>query len=511
MHTNNFIEHSIRQPLFSDTCIGYIDFINPDANVVAIKGWGLVRKGEEFLTPSHFIIVYDGEVIGKALPNMQREDVAVVFPGAPELCGFIVEIPGSLVPKNPLDYLAVYVETPDGSLGEMEGPDGLSAPMHPAVLARMPQQLKPLLATPEINGIALSLTSNCNLRCSYCCIQHGDYVFMDMEEGVVENILEQTNAAKMQEVCLGLSGEPTLSKNFVPIAKKLIDNGICLSCTSNFARLLTDDEFEVLSKFHTIEVSIDTFNRDHLKKVRHPVKLENIVYNILQIKIIAKKHRRVLPNFTFNVVLNELTVFDFPDLINAADLLGISHFQIFYMREPTKDFDFSQCPKQLNDSSKREEIGQVLKTSILELERLGITYSIENELLHFIVPDNLTPQKETRLCIHPWSHLFVLADGVALSCSFIRTGFINSSTDLAALFNGSRIQRLRYELLSGNLRKECATCSLAEPCSLQDLRDLLADFSSSSKPIGAFGDPVPFITKRVVRNKSHLFQAPQPV
>ena len=81
-------------------------------------------------------------------------------------------------------------------------------------------------------------------------------------------------------------GEITVRPDWMEIAQKFIDLPHCtVNCILNLQKILTPEETRFLMNFETISVSLDTPDRKILKETRINSKLENIVYNITQLRV----------------------------------------------------------------------------------------------------------------------------------------------------------------------------------------------------------------------------------
>lgn len=77
---------------------------------------------------------------------------------------------------------------------------------------------------------------------------------------------------------------------------------------------------------------------------------------------------------------------------------------------------------------------------------------------------------ETRLCIEPWSSVFIKANGdVRLCCYDSYVGSIMYRT-LSEILNGDEAEEYRTALLSGNLKNVCKYCGDKRVVSIDELR-----------------------------------------
>jgi radical SAM protein with 4Fe4S-binding SPASM domain len=66
---------------------------------------------------------------------------------------------------------------------------------------------------------------------------------------------------------------------------------------------------------------------------------------------------------------------------------------------------------------------------------------------------------QSRYCVDPWTQPFILENGNVWPCCWFYESLGNINTQsFAEIWDGPEARRLRQELLTGHLRKQCQTC-----------------------------------------------------
>src|SRR6187549_200694 len=101
------------------------------------------------------------------------------------------------------------------------------------------------------------------------------YVEMDVDE--LARVLKRCHPMEVQ---MSGHGETTMLKHWTHVTRKLLDQGLPLTLTSNFAKRMSDDEIDVLSRFRALKISIDSTDATLLDELRRGVKLERLEDNL---------------------------------------------------------------------------------------------------------------------------------------------------------------------------------------------------------------------------------------
>ncbi|MCH7868917.1 MAG: SPASM domain-containing protein [Myxococcales bacterium] len=98
-----------------------------------------------------------------------------------------------------------------------------------------------------------------------------------------------------------------------------------MTIVSNFSRVLTPREIEVLAQFEEIQVSIDIVDQKILRAVRKSVDVRSILYNSQLIQAHAIQHRIPMPRIVWTGVLTDAVVMGLCHLVATAASCSIRH------------------------------------------------------------------------------------------------------------------------------------------------------------------------------------------
>lgn len=480
--------------------LGYVDSVSNEAGGWTVRGWGLAKVGDVFKMPSRIVVTHETRCVAQGVCTVDRKDVLDAYGIAFEEllpCGFGISLLLGEDCSDPLNNICVYVQDEEGELHPIHGPRGMISGLDYRKFDLLEDQ--EYIAIDKLNGLAISPTSRCNLRCGYCYIKSSEYVPVDMERQLLSSLSEGVDGLGVKEVHLGIMGEPTIDKDFFSLSSALLEKGVNLSVATNLAAQYSDEQIDILSRFHTVEVSIDTLDRQNLKLVR-TCDVRVVSHNLLRLLSSAVLSGNPL-RITFSIVLNELTALDLPKLVAAGISAGVSQYQLLDMRPSWRGADFSALPPRLCAAERTEEVRKALETSIELIKQSGASCSIDSAVTAIINGEDTsagvrknTEEKSSRLCIAPWSRLYVNADGNCTPCFHYSTvGILTSENTLTDVVNNSRLKRIRSELLSGNLTAGCQDCLRAEPCRPEETRELVKRyFEGGWKKAETFGQPVDF-------------------
>lgn len=321
----------------------------------------------------------------------------------------------------------------------------------------------------NLQAMHLELTLRCNLRCVYCAINEDTHQHIDMPFEAMEQAVDFIIAARPRIVCVSGGGESTLLDNWYEICDRLLAADINLHIISNFAKRFSDVEIDTLSRFYSIQISIDTPDEVLLAATRKKVDFRTIVTNIVKINQRALANvtygkTRKLPILTFCAAIYDKNISHLESLLKLAAMLNIRGITLNTLLE--NSLQPSANIKNLAHLAEEDKLKaqQYLNDCLQLAERLNINIELTsglkdavfgkekniNTLSNFVV----RPKKdETRFCSYPWSFLYITADRQIRPCPSgipheIGT-FLGQS--LTEIMSGDAMFKLRTELLTGEL------------------------------------------------------------
>jgi len=195
-----------------------------------------------------------------------------------------------------------------------------------------------------IREFRLDLTTRCNLRCVYCAVSQPWYQGQDMAPGVLKKAvpaLAQIAAYNnMGTVSVNGHGETTIVEGWTEVVTALIDAGLPVGLTTNLAKDFTEEELQVLGRISTIAVSVDTCDRELLRRMRRRVDIRQIVTNINRIRAAALDR---LPHFHFLSGLYDQNSLRLEEFARFAVALGIESMNFWQMSK--YDLDGAKIPE----------------------------------------------------------------------------------------------------------------------------------------------------------------------
>jgi MoaA/NifB/PqqE/SkfB family radical SAM enzyme len=239
-----------------------------------------------------------------------------------------------------------------------------------------------LLSVGPIRQIRLDLTSRCNLRCVYCAVSQKAYVGADMQppdvERAVRTILDLARFHPLDPVDINGHGETTIVAGWTDTCKALLEAGLKLRLTTNFAKEFTADELGVLARMQGIAISIDTSDRMLLKRLRRKVDLRQIITNIAFVRSVARRNYSIGPSFGFITGLYDQNSLLVEDLARLAVTLGINTVSFWSLTKyPYSETDVRTEDQALplDDLSDDELLPRIIsiRRGIRILKRAGVS------------------------------------------------------------------------------------------------------------------------------------------
>jgi len=245
-----------------------------------------------------------------------------------------------------------------------------------------------LLKPGPIRRVRVDITSRCNLRCVYCAVSGLNYQGADMSNVTARKVVELTVGLArhnpLVRVDLNGHGETTFRQGWAEICLALVERGIPVGLTSNFAKTFDDDELEALACMDSIAISIDTADRKLLQRLRRRVDLRQITTNIAFTKSAALKLHRTPPRFSFLCGLYDKNTLEWDSFARFSIASAITHVGIWSLTAHSNldvpDEDRVQPLDDLSDDDLRPRILSVLRGLRL-LQRHGVSVSVHGDFV----------------------------------------------------------------------------------------------------------------------------------
>jgi MoaA/NifB/PqqE/SkfB family radical SAM enzyme len=331
--------------------------------------------------------------------------------------------------------------------------------------------------------VFLELTTECNLRCSYCALSLPDYVGEDMDADLIEKVVAYLLARGIPVASINVHGETTRLDHWQEIAKTLHAAGMKLHIISNFSRSFSRDEVVTLSHFSGIRVSVDSFDRVRLRHLRSGTDPRIVLENLLRIRTQAALENRPSPQVGLNCVITDTSLETLKALVATAAQLGIKDLML---HNAAALDGLDKRPRVIADMSPDDRAGAAdeIRAAMAFAEQQGVRCQLDPSLKSFIddassdgpatafamtdyfiggvraqILTNIPKPTETRDCLDPWSVMKFGVNGKVYCCCIGNEvmGDLRSETP-DAIWQGTPYKTRRQQMLSGDLPKECRLC-----------------------------------------------------
>jgi MoaA/NifB/PqqE/SkfB family radical SAM enzyme len=179
-----------------------------------------------------------------------------------------------------------------------------------------------LLASGRLHHAMVELTTDCNLRCVYCAVSQPNWQVQSLAAGLVDQVIVDLQKLGTKVIVLHGHGETTIVPNWVRVAEKFLNAGFALSTCTNLTKVFTNDEYNILAKFGSITVSLDTIDPLLFRRLRKGGDVAHLIYNFLRIKALETVPIR----WIWSSVICDQTIWDILPLIKFGHFLGVKVF-----------------------------------------------------------------------------------------------------------------------------------------------------------------------------------------
>lgn len=264
------------------------------------------------------------------------------------------------------------------------------------------------------NYLRISLTENCNLRCTYCMPEEGiqltpkSHIMTEDEIFEIASTFVNFGVNKIRLT----GGEPLVRKDAKSIIKKLATLPVELTLTTN--GLLVHEFINTFKEagIKSVNVSIDSLQKDKYTKITRRDKLELLLSNI---QLLINNNIQVKLNVVLIKELNEDEILDFIELTKCQNI------QIRFIE--FMPFDGNQWDKRKlvsQDDILQEILTKFNKVDVIRLEDkkndTARNYKISNYFGSFAIISSVT----NPFC-DSCNRIRLTADGKLKNCLFSNT------------------------------------------------------------------------------------------
>ncbi len=253
----------------------------------------------------------------------------------------------------------------------------------------------------QINYARISLTSLCNLNCTYC--SHDDIKKQNLPLEFYKNLINVLSSLGINKIRF-TGGEPTLNKNIIELIKftKNIGNINDIAITTN--GILLDEFMDELmdSGLNRINFSLDTLDRKEYVNLTGSDQLERVISNIKLAKLrgLKVKINCVLLKGITDTNLDSYLYFgkenDIP--IRFIELMPIGDNLDFYNKRYLSSEEIINSPDCVEIASDNTEVASYYRYK--GDYDFGIISAISNHFCGSCNRIRITSSGKLRLCLH---------------------------------------------------------------------------------------------------------------
>jgi hypothetical protein len=315
-----------------------------------------------------------------------------------------------------------------------------------------------------------------------------------MEVSDFDLLVQQLKDRHITILALNGHGETTALQGWDQRVISVADAGLRMSITSNFARLLNENELAAMARIGDITISVDTHRKDLLRDLRRNVDLGNILINMHAVAATASKLGLPSPAFSWSCVVSDRVALDLVDYIHFGLACGVRNFVLCNLTVLVEGAAnarhvstlsvavlrrFSELLSEAEVISKNAGASLLIEAGLVDSVRqmLSNGTSVGHELIHWQVKGgtryaaSATSDKPTRDCLDPWFFAYLDSGrGLHPCCFHPPIGTLEIGGSLDVLLNGPTVRDLRNQLLTGQLSDLCQQCPGKPLASIDTLR-----------------------------------------
>ena len=193
-------------------------------------------------------------------------------------------------------------------------------------------------------------------------------------------------------------GETTFHPKWVAWCRRIIDAGHRPHIITNLAKHYTDAELELLTEFRFIQVSLDSDDREMMKRIRKAVQVEKVFETIQRIREMAERRASFdVPKFSISIGVYDPSIWTLEPFVRRLVDMNISAITFWDLVEyPHQTL---VTPLSSLEGRQRERARHVLGRVRMRLESAGIPYHFAGDF-HSMVPEPIPLPPLTRMVEH---------------------------------------------------------------------------------------------------------------
>jgi MoaA/NifB/PqqE/SkfB family radical SAM enzyme len=296
----------------------------------------------------------------------------------------------------------------------------------------------------------VELTSRCNFKCITC--RHGFEPFGEDLSDEACNILINDIIPCLKEIELQGTGESLLYKNFWKVFSAAKENNCRIVLITN-AALLNQELIQLFTGSNMqLVVSLDGANESTFKMHRPIGDFRSIISKFKMIN----EYRDTTDNNDFSLVINTVVTrynyYELNELIDLACLYSIDFVFASEVRECMPDKNTWE-KLRLDNCNNRGEI--------MEYIDLATQYAKKKEIGFCFNPCKVNNERKKDICISPWKHIYLHANGDLSVCCELDNSFGNiNSSSITDIWNGKSLNEFRNNMIMKEYNHHCLSCCL---------------------------------------------------
>lgn len=296
----------------------------------------------------------------------------------------------------------------------------------------------------------VELTSRCNFKCVTC--RHGFESYgEDLSDDVCDALISHI-IPNLKEIELQGTGESLLYENFQKIFYAAKENNCRLVLITN-ASLLNRELIQAFVESNMqLVISLDGAKESTFKQHRPIGNFDRIISNLKMIKECRSSGQNDSFSLLVNTVVTKLNYFELNEMIDLASQCSIDFVFASEVRECMPDKKTWE-KLRLDNCDNRDELMKFIFSTKQYAKQKGIGF--------FFNPNKINMARKKNICISPWKHLYLYANGDLSVCCELNTKFgnINTST-FKDIWNSEKLNDFRNNMLMREYDHHCLSCCL---------------------------------------------------
>lgn len=333
--------------------------------------------------------------------------------------------------------------------------------------------------------ILMDLTDSCNLKCVMCHFSlpgrsaQKNEISLDEFRRFADDVLPSVG-----HLGLSCATEPFMNPDFLDALDVAMGHGVPWVYFVTNGTLLTEDAARrtIASGVHLVILSLDGATKSTFESIRRQANFDKVLRNVRRLRDLKEELKSATPRLQFNITLMRDNLHELEDWIRLVKELGGEDVDLRHV----VPYDGLSMEDQTL-STEKERTNEALDRARALCAELGlrIVSCPENFTLETAAdpapsasldaspidagPADAAPPTPpipaaappSPMCDLPWTMMEIHPDGGVVPCTNWHTHELMGNIRherLPDIWNGPRYQKLRRELLTGELGPNCSVC-----------------------------------------------------